>query len=56
MLEDKRGSGQQNKSDNRRLLRQEMRAARADAKNKADRDRQKDVALAPTEDGGWFRC
>ncbi len=56
MLEDKCGSGQQDKGDDRRLFRQEMRTARADAENKAGRDRQKDVALAPAEDGGWFRC
>ncbi len=55
-VENKRGSGQQRKGDDRRLLRQKMRAARADTEDEADRDRQEDVALAPTEDGGWFRC
>jgi hypothetical protein len=48
-VEDKRGTGQQDKGDDCRLLRQEMRAARADAEDEADRDRQEDVALAPAE-------
>lgn len=52
VMKDKRGNRQQDKGNDRCLLRQKLRLARADAEDKANRDRQEDVAFAPAESVG----
>ena len=52
VMKDKRGNRQQDKGNDRRLLRQKLRSARADAEDEADCDRQEDVAFAPAEGTG----
>lgn len=52
VMKDKRGNRQQDKGNDRRLFRQKLRSARADAEDKANRDRQEDIAFAPAEGVG----